>query len=154
MKFSQIIALSAPLLVLAAPTAPSSQLTKKAEAESFFIQTDVGWFDGGDKKRASAQENAPIKRAEKTFSIKKREPDDAKAESFFIQTDVGWFDGGDKKRASTEKRAPVKRAEKAVSAEKREPDDAKAESFFIQTDVGWFDGGDKKRSETGAKSSA
>ncbi|KAF4994661.1 hypothetical protein FGRMN_5658 [Fusarium graminum] len=148
MKFSQIIALCAPLIVLAAPTAPSSQLNKKAEAESFFIQTDVGWFDGGDKKRASARKNAPIKRAEK------REPDDAKAESFFIQTDVGWFDGGDKKRASTEKNAPIKRTGEASPAEKRQPEDAKAESFFIQTDVGWFDGGDEKRSETGTASSA
>jgi hypothetical protein len=146
MKFSSILALSAPLLALAAPTPKDSQLTKKAEAESFFIQTDVGWFDGGDKKRASTDKPATVKRAEKVESTEKRAPDDAKAESFFIQTDVGWFDGGDKKRSSTEKRAPVKRAAKVVSAEKREPDDAKAESFFIQTDVGWFDGGDKKRS--------
>ncbi|CEI59938.1 unnamed protein product [Fusarium venenatum] len=53
MKFSLIVALSAPLLAVAAPTPSSSELTKKAEAESFFIQTDVGWFDGGDKKRAA-----------------------------------------------------------------------------------------------------
>lgn len=24
-----------------------------AEAESFFLQTGVGWFDGGDKKRTT-----------------------------------------------------------------------------------------------------
>ncbi|WZH50045.1 uncharacterized protein QYS62_011280 [Fusarium acuminatum] len=143
MKFSSILALSAPLLALAAPAPKDTQLNKKAEAESFFIQTDVGWFDGGDKKRASTDKPAPEKRA----------PDDAKAEYFFIQTDVGWFDGGDKKRSSKEKRAPVKRAAKVVSAEKREPDDAKAESFFLQTDVGWFDGGDKKRSKSDGVSS-
>jgi N6-adenosine-specific RNA methylase IME4 len=148
MKFSSILALSAPFLALAAPAPKDTQLNKKAEAESFFIQTDVGWFDGGDKKRASTDKPAPAKRAEKIESTEKRAPDDAKAEYFFIQTDVGWFDGGDKKRSSIEKRAPVKRAAKVVSAEKREPDDAKAESFFLQTDVGWFDGGDKKRSKT------
>lgn len=42
MKFSLTVALSASLLAVAAPTPPSSELTKKAEAESFFIQTDVG----------------------------------------------------------------------------------------------------------------
>ncbi|CAG2006545.1 unnamed protein product [Fusarium graminearum] len=89
MKFSLTVALSASLLAVAAPTPPSSELTKKAEAESFFIQTDVGWFDGGDKKRAPT---------EKKSSVEKREP----AENVFLQTDVGWFDGGDKKRATTD----------------------------------------------------
>ncbi|KAF5534409.1 hypothetical protein FMEXI_11310 [Fusarium mexicanum] len=126
MKVSHILALSAPLLALAAPTPANSQLSKKAEAESFFLQTDVGWFDGGDKKRAISEKP----------STKKRAPADADGESFFLQTDVGWFDGGDKKRASTDKRAPIV---------KREASDAEAESFFLQTDVGWFDGGDKKR---------
>ncbi|KAF4499586.1 hypothetical protein FAGAP_4228 [Fusarium agapanthi] len=133
MKVSHLLALSAPLLALAAPTPANSQLSKKAETESFFLQTDVGWFDGGDKKRAISE----------MPSTKKRAPADADAESFFLQTDVGWFDGGDKKRASIDKRAPIM---------KREPSNAEAESFFLQTDVGWFDGGNKKRATGDARS--
>ncbi|QGI68282.1 hypothetical protein CEK26_012241 [Fusarium fujikuroi] len=91
-KASYILALSAPLLALAAPTPANSQLAKKAEAESFFLQTDVGWFDGGDKKRAISEKRSTKKRAPVDV--------DVDAESFFLQTDVGWFDGGDKKRAS------------------------------------------------------
>ncbi|CCT72643.1 uncharacterized protein FFB20_01332 [Fusarium fujikuroi] len=83
---------TAPLLALAAPTPANSQLAKKAEAESFFLQTDVGWFDGGDKKRAISEKRSTKKRAPVDV--------DVDAESFFLQTDVGWFDGGDKKRAS------------------------------------------------------
>ncbi|KAF9774743.1 hypothetical protein IL306_007215 [Fusarium sp. DS 682] len=132
MKFSHILALGAPLVALAAPTPANSQLVKKADAESFFLQTDVGWFDGGDKKRAA-----------NSASTKKRAPADADAESFFLQTDVGWFDGGDKKRASVDKRDQTK---------KSEPADAETESFFLQTDVGWFDGGDKKRAAGKAES--
>ncbi|KAH7259343.1 uncharacterized protein BKA55DRAFT_724357 [Fusarium redolens] len=139
MKVSHVLALSAPLVALAAPTPANSQLSKKAEAESFFLQTDVGWFDGGDKKRATSEKPSP----------KKRAPADADAESFFLQTDVGWFDGGDKKRASIDKRAPIVKRDQA---EKREPSDAGAESFFLQTDVGWFDGGDKKRATDGTRS--
>ncbi|KAF5694055.1 hypothetical protein FDENT_1359 [Fusarium denticulatum] len=139
MKVSHILALSAPLLALAAPTPANSQVSKKAEAESFFLQTDVGWFDGGDKKRAISGKP----------STKKRAPADADAESFFLQTDVGWFDGGDKKRASISKRAPGFERDQAGN---REPSDAEAESFFLQTDVGWFDGGDKKRATGSAGS--
>ncbi|RBQ68650.1 hypothetical protein FVER14953_13902 [Fusarium verticillioides] len=96
MKASHILVLTTPLLALAAPTPSNSQLSKKAEAESFVLQTDVGWFDGGDRKRAISEDS----------SAKKRAPADAgtdadtDAESFFLQTDVGWFDGGDKKRAT------------------------------------------------------
>uniref|UniRef100_A0A4E9DJN2 Uncharacterized protein n=1 Tax=Gibberella zeae TaxID=5518 RepID=A0A4E9DJN2_GIBZA len=82
MKFSLTAALSASLLAVAAPTPPSSELTKKAEAESFFIQTDVGCV-------------LPLR---KKSSVEKREP----AENVFLQTDVGWFDGGDKKHATTD----------------------------------------------------
>ncbi|KAG7409994.1 hypothetical protein DER46DRAFT_614369 [Fusarium sp. MPI-SDFR-AT-0072] len=139
MKVSHVLALSAPLLALAAPTPANSQLSKKAEAESFFLQTDVGWFDGGDKKRATSEKP----------STKRRAPADADAESFFLQTDVGWFDGGDKKRASIDKRAPIVKRDQT---EKRGPSDAEAESFFLQTDVGWFDGGDKKRATGDARS--
>ncbi|KZL71749.1 hypothetical protein CI238_02454 [Colletotrichum incanum] len=76
-----ILAYVAPLLALAAPTPADTKATPDADAESFFIQTDVGWFDGGDSKKRD---------------VKKE--DDAEAESFFIQTDVGWFDGGDSKK--------------------------------------------------------
>ncbi|KAG5747434.1 hypothetical protein H9Q69_010261 [Fusarium xylarioides] len=88
MKVSHILALGAPLLALAAPTPANNQLSKKAEAESFFLQTDVGWFDGGDQKWAISGKP----------STEKRTPADA--ESFFIQIDVGWFDGGERKRAT------------------------------------------------------
>ncbi|KAF5639505.1 uncharacterized protein FTJAE_4843 [Fusarium tjaetaba] len=65
-------------------TPANSQLSRKAEAESFFLLINVGWFDGGDKRGP----------------IVKREPSSAEDESFFLQTDAGWFDGGDKKRAT------------------------------------------------------
>ncbi|GJC88937.1 hypothetical protein ColLi_11775 [Colletotrichum liriopes] len=80
-----ILAFVAPLLALAAPTPVDTKATPGADTESFFIQTDVGWFDGGDSKKRDVDNE-----------------EDAEAESFFIQTDVGWFDGGDsKKREAT-----------------------------------------------------
>ncbi|KAI1048869.1 hypothetical protein LB506_005229 [Fusarium annulatum] len=139
MKASYILALSAPLLALAAPTPANSQLSKKAEAESLFLQTDVGWLDGGDKNRAVSEKP----------TTKKRAPADADAEIFFLQTDVGWFDGGDKKRASIDKRTPIVKRDQT---EKREPSDAETEIFFLQTDVGWLGGGDKKRTTDDARS--
>ncbi|KAI1045379.1 hypothetical protein LB505_014196 [Fusarium chuoi] len=95
------MALRAPLLALEAPTPANSQLSKKAAAESFFLQRDVGWFDGGDKKGASIDKIIPIAKRDQT---EKREPSDAEAERFFLQTDVGWFDGGDKKRTTDDAR--------------------------------------------------
>lgn len=53
-SYIQIFALVAPLLALAAPVPVDSQATTEADAESFFIQTDVGWFDGGDSKKREA----------------------------------------------------------------------------------------------------
>ncbi|GJC99457.1 hypothetical protein ColKHC_08283 [Colletotrichum higginsianum] len=53
-SYIQIFALVAPLLALAAPVPVDSQATTEADAESFFIQTDVGWFDGGDSKKRDA----------------------------------------------------------------------------------------------------
>ncbi|KAF4979770.1 hypothetical protein FZEAL_4074 [Fusarium zealandicum] len=87
MKYSLVFAVTAPLLVLAAPTPADSKLAKKTPAEPFFIQTDVGWFDAGDGKKHKKREE-----------VEKREP----GEPFFIQTDVGWFDGGDGKRKKRE----------------------------------------------------
>ncbi|KAI1028567.1 hypothetical protein LB503_002095 [Fusarium chuoi] len=141
MKASCILELRVPLLALAAPTPANSQLSKKGEAESFFLQTNVGWFDGDDTKRANSEKP----------STKKCAPADADAdaESFFFQTDVGWFDGGDKKRASIDKRTPIAKRDQA---DKREPSDTEAQSFFLQTDVDWFDGGDKKRMKGDARS--
>ncbi|KYG13632.1 hypothetical protein FVEG_13902 [Fusarium verticillioides 7600] len=100
MKASHILVLTAPLLALAAPTPSNSQLSKKAEAESFVLQTDVGWFDGGDRKRAISEDSSAKKRAPADAGTDAGTDADTDAESFFLQTDVGWFDGGDKKRAT------------------------------------------------------
>ncbi|WQF84747.1 hypothetical protein CDEST_09761 [Colletotrichum destructivum] len=86
-SYIQIFAFVAPLLALAAPIPVDTQATTDADAESFFIQTDVGWFDGGDSKKREVAKEA-----------------DAEAESFFIQTDVGWFDGGDSKKREAAKK--------------------------------------------------
>ncbi|OBR04813.1 hypothetical protein CH63R_11516 [Colletotrichum higginsianum IMI 349063] len=53
-SYIQIFALVAPLLALAIPVPADTQATTDADAESFFIQTDVGWFDGGDSKKREA----------------------------------------------------------------------------------------------------
>jgi hypothetical protein len=90
MKFPlYILALTAPLLVIAAPTPLGAKLTKDSPAESAFWQTDIGWFDDGSKKRAAVESSA-----------KKRDA----SESAFWQTDIGWFDDGSKKRAAVENR--------------------------------------------------
>ncbi|TQN66410.1 hypothetical protein CSHISOI_09073 [Colletotrichum shisoi] len=40
------------IFALVAPA--DTQVTTDADAESFFIQTNVGWFDGGDSKKREA----------------------------------------------------------------------------------------------------
>ncbi|KAF5571405.1 hypothetical protein FPHYL_441 [Fusarium phyllophilum] len=59
---------------------PIANFPRRPEAENFFLQTDVGWFDGGDKNWAISGKP----------STEKRTPADADAESFVLQTDVGW----------------------------------------------------------------
>ncbi|GKT40296.1 uncharacterized protein ColSpa_00477 [Colletotrichum spaethianum] len=48
------LALVAPLLALGAPVPEEIKATQDADAESFFLQTDFGWFDGGDSKKREA----------------------------------------------------------------------------------------------------
>ncbi|KAK6213810.1 hypothetical protein QIS74_09812 [Colletotrichum tabaci] len=53
-SYIQIFALVAPIIALTVPVPADTQATTDANAESFFIQTDVGWSDGGDSKKREA----------------------------------------------------------------------------------------------------